>query len=231
MLKFSVAVVAAVLAAAPGAAAITITYELPTAVFTTSSGTFATETFDGAGMTTGFNQSFSYSENGITLSYAGVDVMPHDQYDGLASGNYGADYFGPYGGTGAGYTLSVSAPVDYFGAYFAATDDSNMLTFYNGNTVIGSYTLQTIRAAIGGQDQDSFFANFYFTGGETYTSIKFSQTVSCCGFESDNHTVGNFSSQTGTGVVPEPATWGMMVLGFGAMGTAMRTRKRAASLA
>jgi len=32
-----------------------------------------------------------------------------------------------------------------------------------------------------------------------------------------------------TGMVPEAATWGMMALGFGFAGTALRTRKRAIS--
>ena len=37
---------------------------------------------------------------------------------------------------------------------------------------------------------------------------------------------GNFSAETGA--VPEPATWGMMVVGFGAMGYAMRSRRKVA---
>ena len=40
--------------------------------------------------------------------------------------------------------------------------------------------------------------------------------------QSDNHTVGYFNAITGTGV-PEPATWAMMIIGFGA---AVRNRRR-----
>jgi hypothetical protein len=36
---------------------------------------------------------------------------------------------------------------------------------------------------------------------------------------------------TGTGGVPEPATWAMMLLGFGGLGAAMRTRRQKARLA
>jgi len=49
--------------------------------------------------------------------------------------------------------------------------------------------------------------------------------------EVQGHTTGA-NGYTGTatftaGPVPEPATWGMVVLGFGAMGAAMRRRQRA----
>lgn len=40
--------------------------------------------------------------------------------------------------------------------------------------------------------------------------------------------VGALNSQSVTAAVPEPATWGMMVLGFGAMGFAMRRRHKVA---
>jgi len=49
--------------------------------------------------------------------------------------------------------------------------------------------------------------------------------------EVQGHTTGaNGYSGTATftaGAVPEPATWGMIVVGFGAMGAAMRRRQRA----
>ncbi|MBS0478803.1 MAG: PEPxxWA-CTERM sorting domain-containing protein [Proteobacteria bacterium] len=45
-----------------------------------------------------------------------------------------------------------------------------------------------------------------------------------------NFTGGNGSNFNGTAnltAVPEPATWGLMLLGFGAMGGMLRTRRRA----
>ncbi|WP_070156339.1 PEPxxWA-CTERM sorting domain-containing protein [Sphingobium phenoxybenzoativorans] len=41
-----------------------------------------------------------------------------------------------------------------------------------------------------------------------------------------NNSAGGLGFLTVTSAVPEPATWAMMVLGFGAMGMAMRRRRR-----
>ncbi|QMW24460.1 PEP-CTERM sorting domain-containing protein [Sandaracinobacteroides saxicola] len=46
------------------------------------------------------------------------------------------------------------------------------------------------------------------------------------GYESDNHTVGFFNDITGS-AVPEPATWAMMIIGFGLVGSAMRRQRLA----
>jgi hypothetical protein len=39
---------------------------------------------------------------------------------------------------------------------------------------------------------------------------------------------GSFGGNVSFSAVPEPATWGMMLLGFGAVGYAMRRRRRPA---
>jgi hypothetical protein len=40
----------------------------------------------------------------------------------------------------------------------------------------------------------------------------------------------NFDDPPPTGAIPEPSTWAMMILGFGAAGAAVRSRRRAVSL-
>jgi hypothetical protein len=47
------------------------------------------------------------------------------------------------------------------------------------------------------------------------------------GYESDNHTVGYFTTQGGTVIptVPEPSSWAMLALGVVGMG-AVRLRRR-----
>lgn len=53
-------------------------------------------------------------------------------------------------------------------------------------------------------------------------SINFGGTAGNTGY--DNVTFG--SAVAGGGVVPEPYTWAMMLLGFGMLGTGMRYRRR-----
>ena len=45
----------------------------------------------------------------------------------------------------------------------------------------------------------------------------------------DTHTDGSFS--TAAGVVPEPSTWAMLIIGFGGMGRTMRRRALAVAKA
>jgi PEP-CTERM motif len=56
----------------------------------------------------------------------------------------------------------------------------------------------------------------------TAFSIGFGGTANQTGF--DNITFG--SATPGTGDLPEPATWAMMIVGFGAVGSALRRRAR-----
>jgi hypothetical protein len=55
------------------------------------------------------------------------------------------------------------------------------------------------------------------TAGERFTGVRFASSRNS--LEVDNVAVAT--------AVPEPATWGMMLLGFGAIGFAMRRRKQA----
>jgi hypothetical protein len=62
----------------------------------------------------------------------------------------------------------------------------------------------------GGIDLDTLFP-----GNPGYSHITF--------FDTQN---GGGTGGDGGGAVPEPSTWAMMLLGFGAMGMAMRRRRR-----
>ena len=58
----------------------------------------------------------------------------------------------------------------------------------------------------------------------------FDPTPGCFVFTAQGDNITSFSSillaDQVTSSVPEPATWGMMIAGFGMMGATMRTRRR-----
>jgi hypothetical protein len=76
------------------------------------------------------------------------------------------------------------------------------------------------------------FLNFFSTGG-AISKVEFEEAPTYGGgYESDNYTVGHYLDMgTSTPIptplslgLPEPATWAMLLMGFGAVGYAMRKR-------
>lgn len=84
-------------------------------------------------------------------------------------------------------------------------DDYNTLTFYNGATVVGS--------PISGGGKSAGVFTYTFAASDHVTSVSFGSTNRA--FEIDNLSVT---------AVPEPATWGLMLVGFGLVGFASRRR-------
>jgi hypothetical protein len=99
------------------------------------------------------------------------------------------------------------------GKSVAGTPDS--ITFYDlsdsglFDLVFGSTVLSFYGADIGSTGFLSFPKSYSFTSAVN-----------------GNNGAGGLGFLTVTSAVPEPATWAMMVLGFGAMGMAMRRRRR-----
>lgn len=236
-----VLVAATCLVAIPASAALTVTIEAAGVQNTTTTfSTFGIENFD----------SYNNGVQNLTTDYG---------TGGAIVGNYAgavitsADQFGGAGGTGkyisadanlgsASYTLTFTAgSVDYFGMWFSAASVGNVISFYNGSTLVGAFSPDHLISLVGpayyGNPNDGLntaqpyaFVNFYDTTG-TFDKIVFTSEAS--GLESDNHTVGTFMDLTGTVVsaVPEPSMWLTLGLGTAIIGwTARRrpTRMRAA---
>ncbi len=228
--------------AAPASSAILIGYEAPNAVVTGVTGNFAVEGFETD--TAGFKESFTDlisdgAGHTVSFSYTDVDVRHHDQFSGNGTGNYGATYngIGFAADEGPTYSLNVSStggPINFFGAYFSATDASNTISFYKGGSLIQTFTIGDLWGSTGVGDQGSLYIDFKFTGGQTYDKVVFDQPNSPFGFESDNHTVGTWFGSNGdssTLGVPEPASWALMLGGFGVIGAAMRRRRTSLTFA
>jgi hypothetical protein len=89
--------------------------------------------------------------------------------------------------------------------YFRITPGFNFPNAANGNQYLpGTNGLFTVRG----------------TAGETFTSVSFASDANS--FEIDNLAIPG---------VPEPTTWGLMILGFGGIGAMLRRRRQAIAFA
>jgi hypothetical protein len=246
-MKIILAATAALLAV-PASAAISINYEKPGVQETTAGFTVVgVERFEG--QTTGLASNF------VTDFGTGGAIVA--TYKGGRIDN--ANVYGSAGGTGkhivtfqslpvidVTFTTTLKSGLNYFGYWLSALDGNNRIDFFNGADLLGTITPAAVRADIGncpggawcgnptapflnavGHEQFAFL-NVYLTGGQTYDRIRFYQ-VGGGGYESDNHTVGFFTTKGG--VVPEPATWAMMIAGFGLVGAAVRRRGHSPAVA
>jgi hypothetical protein len=243
------------IASTPALAVIPFTVTLETeapGIQTSQSGFHAVgvENFDARAVAT--NQSFTTNFGGsaFTGTYTGVQVRNRDQYGGAGgTGRYAVTF------TNAGYTLDLATSdpggVTYFGFWLSALDLGNNVSFYKGGQLLFTFSSTDARnfinslpnhsayycnpnAAFANRNcgQPYTFLNFYARGGATFDRIHFSENPQVGGYESDNHTVGQWNRTSGTVIpipgtfldVPEPGAWAMLIIGFGLVGTAARRR-------
>ena len=99
------------------------------------------------------------------------------------------------------------------------------LSFDSGQTLTGLYTVAT-NSFSGGSS--------IVSGGRTFSLIEFSYTrflgdvvrpnVATPGGDGNDYN-GNFRISSVAGAVPEPASWALMIVGFGMVGVSARRRK------
>jgi hypothetical protein len=205
-----------------------------------------TQNFDsssGGSITTDFGTS-----NRIVGTYTGgLRVNNADQYGGAGGGG---KYLVAFQSTGP-YTLSLTTSggipgVNYFGLWFSALDDGNLLQFYRDNTLLYSFTPTDFINLVGscpsssgfcgnpnsnrlGQNSSQQYAylNFY-DPTNFFNKIVFSEPNGGGGFESDNHSVAYMNPVVVSGTVintPEANTFGTGLLGVFLLGCANRRSK------
>jgi hypothetical protein len=232
-------------AGAASADTFSLNYEAPGVQNTTATfSVMGVETFDE--QPTGFRTfTTDFGTGGaITGNYANTQINSADLYGAAGGvGNYAVAF------SATPYTVSLSADpskdpqgINYFGYWLSALDAGNQVAFYKNGAEVGSLSPAMVLASVGsnsayfgnptanflGQDggEPFVFVNFYDLTG-TFDQVRFSETTGG-GYESDNHTVGFFTQMGG---VPEPATWGMMLMGFGGMGALLRSRRKSVAVA
>lgn len=237
--------------AAQATAAVSVTIEAPGVQNTTATFDYSgVENFDGRTLGTGQNFPSNFGGSPISGVYQNATIETADQYGG--AGHTGQYVVAGLQSSPSSYTIDFSGsanPVNYFGFWLSALDKGNSVQFYDGATNVFSFTPDNVLAFVGADGSNYLggayygnpvthengaepyvFVNFFFEDGLTFDKIVFQQTAANpgAGYESDNHTVGWYNDHSGDPVpgVPEPATWLMMIGGFGLIGLAMRRRTR-----
>ena len=134
----------------------------------------------------------------------------------------GSQYLSVLGGGGVTIDFSAltSTPVVAFEFDWGSVDSFNTLTIHSnmGDLVIVPGTSSFPNAADGNQVLPGTNGLFRVDGsdGQIFTGMTLQSGTNS--FEIDN---------LATGPVPEPATWGLMIVGMGLMGMALRSRRQA----
>ncbi len=200
------------------------------------------ESFDLRAPSSSFTTDFGTGGT-ITGAYSTVLLGAANQYGGAGGlGKYpSATSAAPYTVT---LTTTLSTGINYFGFWLSALDSGNQVAFYKGSTLVYSFTPINLIAALGacsasnaycGNPNALFlntnstqlyaFVNFFDTNG-TFDSVRFDENPAQGGYESDNHTVGFVTAESGTGVnVPEPVS--LALLGVSLAGLSMVRRRHA----
>jgi hypothetical protein len=168
----------------------------------------ATTTFDDLAATS----HSSISGAGVTITSNSGTVLVSDDYP---------DSYNTFGNSisNDGYAFNelyfnFAAPVSGFGFFFGASDSPWTLTAYDAaNNLLDTLVIPVLSASNAGD----FFG--IKAGGIAYARLS--------GLTSDHIFLDNFTTAAAGPIsaVPEPATWAMMIMGFGLVGAMARSTR------
>ncbi|MDB5575145.1 MAG: type sorting protein [Bradyrhizobium sp.] len=192
------------------------------------------------------NGTFS-NPTGYSSDYANCGSGPYvcpgstagNEYFAKNASDVNGSFYGLTDHTGdGGYLLVVdpSGAGSFFNQTFAvAANSAYTFNFFASQLNFGSSVIASINGTIlgtftPGTGWTSFSAT-YNSGATTLANLRldagsFSQSYNDFGVDD-----ASFTGPAAVAAVPEPATWGMMILGFALVGGAARYRRRGAKLA
>lgn len=148
-----------------------------------------------------------YNTGVFAASVAGIAAQP---------GTGGpAPFFAVLGGGTATFTFDQA--VGTFGFDFGSADAYNSLTLNFVDGTSESFTGEALNAAYIANGNQSFIGT---NGRLTFSSFDNRITSVTFGSDSNSFEFDNI----GIGAVPEPGTWALFILGFGAIGASLRRR-------
>jgi len=184
------------------------------AAVTLSTVTPGTDPYSGPAPTYDFESNAPVSGGLVTTgSLSGIRAQPFG-----STGNYWT--VGPSDGSPGIMDLSAIADIFNVSFLWGSVDTHNLVEFLDtGGNVIASFTGSDIFNPANGSQTDPNLnpvVRFDITGADVSNlkSLRFKSTSNA--FETDNFVIN---------AVPEPATWALMLLGFGAIGFGMRRRR------
>ncbi len=162
--------------------------------------------------------------NGSVATLSGGSVYNSDQpfADDPAGTLFGGTFLAAGVLAGQPAVLNFTAPVTYLSFLWGSPDTYNRLTL---TTSVGDYNFDvgTLNFAVrDGNQAFSQYVQFAASAGETIRSVTFANAPATDAFETANFSIT---------AVPEPATWAMMLVGFGMVGATARYRRRSTKLA
>lgn len=172
------------------------------------------------GTSGGLGVSFTGDAGVVTGALSGKYAAPWvSGGNGTAFGNANGADLSRYLSTGLGtVTLTMPGETNYLGLLWGSVDGYNSLTFYDGATPVGSITGSTVTGSPNGNQGVN--GTYYVNISSTLNFNRVVASSSGYAFEFDNVAYNPAS-------VPEPATLGLMGLGF--LGAAAARRRKARS--
>ncbi|HVF94078.1 MAG TPA: PEPxxWA-CTERM sorting domain-containing protein [Sphingomonas sp.] len=158
---------------------------------------------------------------GAVATLSGGTVLTQDQpFADIPENVFGGTFLAAGPTSGQPATLTFTQPLGYLSFLWGSPDTYNVLTLTT-NQQTYTFNVANLNFAVrDGNQAFSQYVQFVATAGESIRSVSFTNNPGIDAFE-----VANF-----TAVVPEPATWAMMLVGFGMVGAATRYRRRSAKV-